>query len=143
MSEDSGRRRNAKIASQSQIHAAAHAVAMDAGDHRNGKTVDGVHQPLAGPRKLERLRAVELGNLFEIGAGGKELVVAGNDQGLDVVAFGIVLQFTNIFEQSSNRSAAEFVGVVSRYQLQYGATALIAPAKNRLHWFISVHPRSS
>src|SRR5215472_7115488 len=132
MSEDSARRCNAQIASQSQIHAAAHAVALDGGDHQNGKTVNRIHQPLAGPRKLERLRAVELGNLFEIGAGGKEFVVAGDDQSLDVVAFGFVLQFTNIFEQSSNRGAAEFVGLVSRYQLQYGATALIAPARNRL-----------
>src|SRR5215472_5840564 len=131
MSEDSARRCNAQIASQSQIHAAAHAVAMDGGNHGNGKTVDRIHQPLAGPRKLERLRAVELGNLFEIGAGGKELVVAGDDQGLDAAAFGFVLQFANIFEQSSNRGAAEFVGVVSGYQLQYRATALIEPAKNR------------
>src|SRR5262249_5058342 len=146
MSEDRVGCCDAKIASQRQIHAAAHAVAVDGGDHWNGKTVDGVHQPLASPGKLESVRAVELGTLVEIGAGGREFVVAGDDQSLDAAALGLPLQLTNICEQGRNGGAVEFVGLVSRNQLQYGTTMFTAPAKivsNVNFGSISVHPRSS
>src|SRR5262249_29096313 len=67
-------------------------------------------------------------------------------QSLDAAALGLPLQLTNICEQGRNGGAVEFVGLVSRNQLQYGTTMFTAPAKivsNVNFGSISVHPRSS
>ena len=45
-----------------------------------GKLGHGVHQPLPHLRKAEGFRAGERGDLVEVGSGGEEMGVAGDDQ---------------------------------------------------------------
>src|SRR5262249_2898687 len=95
-------------------------------NHRDGEIVDGVHESLAGPRKLKSLRPGELGNLLEVGAGGKEFVVSGDDQGFDLATRGFFPQALNRAAQRSNDRAGENIGRVRRRDPQDSAALDVA-----------------
>ncbi len=86
MAKDSIRCGNAIVARQRQVHASAHAVAANGGNHRNGKPVNGQHERLPCMRKLQGLRPGEPQNFVEVGAGRKEFFIAGDDERFELAA---------------------------------------------------------
>src|SRR5262249_28873872 len=90
-------------------------------DHRNGKTIYGARKPLACTRELESFRPAKLGNLFEIGAGGKKFVVAGDDQTLDLAIPGFFLQALHGVVQRLNDRARKNVRWLRRRDTENGA----------------------
>ena len=80
MSEERVRAGDAAIAGEREIESASHAIAVDGGDGRSGKVGDGAHQALAHVGEAKSFGAGERGDLVEIGSGGEEVRVAGEDE---------------------------------------------------------------
>ncbi len=99
MSEHCVRRGDTMIAGKSHIHASAHAVAADGSRDRHGKAVNRQRKLLAAAGEREGFRAAEPRDFIQVRAGGKELLIAGDDQGFDAASFGIRAQLLNRREQ--------------------------------------------
>ena len=80
MSKDSVRASDSLTACERQVKPSAHRVAMNGGDRRGRKVGNGIHQALSHVREAEGLGAIQLGDLLEIGPGGEEMRVAGDDE---------------------------------------------------------------
>jgi len=80
MSEERVRAGDAAITGEREIESAPHAVAVDGGNGRSGEAGDGAHQALSHVREAKSFRAGERGDLVEIGSGGEEVRVAGEDE---------------------------------------------------------------
>src|SRR6478735_1148123 len=124
MSKDGVGCGDAIVAGQRQVHGAAHAVAADGGDYGNRKVVDGQHERLATAGKLKSFWSAELGNLVQIGPGGKELAIAGDDEGLSTASICSQAQLLYDLMQGCNRVASQFVCAIRRDKLKNGAIRL-------------------
>jgi hypothetical protein len=79
VSEDGVRVGDAEVAGEGEVESAAHAVTVNGGANRGGEVVDKLHEALAHPRELEAVGR-ESGDFVEVGSGGEEPVVAGDDE---------------------------------------------------------------
>ena len=80
MAEDGMRPSNAVTAGQSEIEAPTHAVAANGRDGRCGEFGDGPHEALTHMGEAKRIGAVQAGDLEQVGSGGKEVRVTGDDE---------------------------------------------------------------
>ena len=107
-------RGHAIVARQRQVHGSAHAVAANGRDYWHGKLVDRQHERLATTGKLKGFWPAELGNLVQIGPGGKELAIAGDDEGFDLAAFRLAMQLLRDAMQRTDAGDPELIGTVRR-----------------------------
>jgi len=107
MAEDGVRGGDTVVARQRQVQPATHALAVnDRADSRR-EAGNSIHQFLPGAGELQSLRAGDSGNFLQIGAGGEELVVAGDDEGP-----GIAGEFAHGSAKLQNAHAGQAVGAV-------------------------------
>src|SRR3954454_19608655 len=97
MSKDRIRGTDAATACECEVEAAAHAVAFDRSKGRRRKDCDCMHQPLPRFCKFERVRSGECGNLVEVGSGGEEMLIAGDDERLRIDSLGEFLDLRSQF----------------------------------------------
>lgn len=70
----------AALAGECKIKAAAHAISVDRGDRRRREAGDGVHQLLSHLREAKSFGTAQGGDLVQVGSGGEEVRIAGDDQ---------------------------------------------------------------
>ena len=73
MSKDSIRRGDAIVTSQRQIHACAHTISANRGDHRNEKPVNREREGLTRAGELKGLRRAEPPDLIQVGPQPKRI----------------------------------------------------------------------
>ena len=81
MSEDRLWVRDTHVARECQVESATHAITVHGRADRCRKVVNGTHEALSHEREVEGVGG-EGGDFVEVGSGGKELVVAGDDEWL-------------------------------------------------------------
>src|SRR5471030_470556 len=113
MSEDSIRRGDAIVTGQRQVHACAHAISANRGDHWNGKPVDGEREGLTRAGELKGLRRAEPRDLLQVSPDGKEFFVARDDKSFQAATLGFASQLVYCVMQNHLASHAQLVGVSS------------------------------
>lgn len=80
MSEDGMWTGDAVPASEGEIEASTHAIAVDGGKGWGREAGEDIHQTLAHMGEAEGFGAAELGDFVEVGPGGEEMDVAGENE---------------------------------------------------------------
>ena len=80
MTEDGVRPGDAALAGEGQVETASHAISVDGGNRRRWKAGNSVHERLSHLRETKGFGAGEGGDLVQVGSGGKEVRVAGEDE---------------------------------------------------------------
>jgi hypothetical protein len=78
--KDGVRAGNSALTRQSKIQASAHAVAVDGRNRESGEARHTLHEELPHLCKAKGLRSGQRGNLIEVSPGGKEMIVACDDE---------------------------------------------------------------
>jgi len=116
MSKDSLRASDSLTACERQVKPSAHAVAMNGGEGRGRKVGNRIHQALSHVREAEGLGAIQLGDLLEIGPGGEENRVAGDDE----LGGTFVCKIFDRYDQGGYASASQAIRAVIGEKPQNG-----------------------
>ena len=103
------------MAGERQIESAAHAVTGNGGDHRGGEALYLVHERLAHMGKRVGRGSRERDDFLQLRSGRKELVIAGDYEGLRIAG-----EIANLPGEREHAGARQAVGAVIRNHANNG-----------------------
>jgi hypothetical protein len=116
MTEDGIWRGDATMTSKCKIQSSTHAVAADDSDHWSRKVLNRIHQALADLGEFVSFGPGESGDLIQVGTGGEELVISGNDETPCIAG-----KFAYCAGQGSHAGSGQTIGAVGALQAQHTA----------------------